>query len=81
MLLGYYEYIIVRTLKKTKAIWPGFSPREARLKNPNAEWRRSRSLAFGICEASEVSIHKLAKARGCFEGSRQCILSREKTTP
>ena len=36
------------------------------------------SLAFEICKAS---IHKLAKARGCFEGSRQYILSCEKTTP
>ena len=62
-------------------IWLSFSPSEARLKNPNAERRRSRSLAFWICEASEASVHKLAKARGCFEGSRQCILSREKTTP
>ena len=53
----------------TEAIWPGFSLSKARLKNPNAEWRRSRSLAFGICEASEASVHKLAKARGCLEGS------------
>ena len=65
----------------TEAIWPSFSPSESRLKNTNAERRRSRSLAFWICEASEASVHKLAKARGCFEGSRQCILSREKTTP
>ena len=43
--------------------------------------KRSRSLAFWICEASEASVHKLTKARGCFEGSRQCILSFEKTTP
>ena len=30
----------------TEAIWPGFSPSAARLKNPNAEQRRSRSLVF-----------------------------------
>ena len=65
----------------TKVIWLSFSPSEARLKNPKAELRRSRSLAFWICEASEASVHKLTKAWGCFEGSRQCILSREKTTP
>ena len=63
------------------AIWPSFSPSEARLKNPNAERRWSRSLAFWICEASEASIDKLTKARGCFEGSRECILSCEKTNP
>jgi len=50
---------------------------QAKLKNFNVEHRRSRCLAFGICEASEASIHKLAKAWGCFEGSRQYILSCE----
>ena len=45
-----------------------------------AEWRRCCSL-FAICEASDASIHKLAKAQGCFEGSRQCILSFEKISP
>ena len=64
----------------TEAFWPGFSPSKARLKNPNTERRRSHSSAFGICEAIEASVQKLAKARGCFEGSRQYILSYEKTT-
>ena len=40
------KYIIVRTLKNDLGDWPSFSPSEARLKNPNAERRRSRSLAF-----------------------------------
>ena len=62
------EYIIVRTLKNDEEFWLSFSPSEARLKNPNAERTQSHSLAFGICEAS---IHKLAKAQGCFEGSKQ----------
>ena len=65
----------------TKGIWLSFLPSGARLKNSNAERRRSRSLALWICEASVASNHKLAKARGCFEGTRQCILSRKKTTP
>ena len=65
-------------LKMTEAIWLGFSLRKARLKNPNDNRRRSRSLVFGICEAS---IHKLAKSQGCFKGSRQYILSWEKNTP
>ena len=63
------------------AAWLGFSPTLARLKNPNAEQKRSRSLAYGICEASKASFHKLAKGRGCFEGSIQYTLSCEKTTP
>ena len=61
--------------KTTEAICPGFLSNEVRLKNPNAEQRWSRSLAFGIWEVSEASIYKLAKAQGCFEGSRQYILS------
>ena len=67
--------------KITKGVWPSFLPSGARLKNCNAERRHSRSLALWICDASVASNHKLAKAQGCFEGSRQCILSREKTTP
>ena len=59
----------------------GFSLKEVSLKNPKAEQRESCSLAFGVCEVSEASVHKLANARGCFEGSRQYILSCEKTTP
>ena len=51
---------------------------KVRLKNSNAERRRSRSLAFGICAVNEASVHKLAKA---FEGSRQYILSCEKLPP
>ena len=38
-------------------------------------------LAFGICESRKASVHKLATAQGSFEGSRQYILSFEKTTP
>jgi len=53
-----------RLWKTTKAIWPGFSLCE----KPQCWARQSRSLAFGICEGS---VHKLAKAQGCFEGSRQ----------
>ena len=58
--------------KTTKAIWLGFSLSKVRVKNSNAEHMRSPRLAFRICEASEASVHKLAKARGYFEGSRQC---------
>jgi len=61
--LDYVKYIIVRNLKKTnEGIWLTFSPSEARLKNLNAEQRQSGTLTFGICEASEARIYKLAKA-------------------
>ena len=68
----------------TKVIWLSFSPSKTRLKNPNTEQIQSDSLAFGICKASkasEASIRELAKARGCFEGSRQHILSCRKSIP
>ena len=55
--------------KTTDAIWL------------NAEQRQSRSLAFGICEVSKASIHKLVKAQSCFEGPIQYFLSCEKTIP
>ena len=65
--------------KTSKGVWPSWCLSGPRLKNSNAELS-SRSLELWICKASVASIYKLCKARGCFEGSRQCILSREKTT-
>ena len=76
-----YNFTFSGPWKTTKDIWPSYYMSGARLKNSNAEWRCSCTLALWICEASVASIHKLAKAWGCFEGSRQCILSHEKNTP
>ena len=75
-------FIIVRTLKK-RLRWfdQVFYWAKWGWKNTNTEQSRSHSIAFWICVASKTSFHKFTKVRCCFEGSRQCILSSEKTTP
>ena len=54
---------------------------QSKVENLNTERRQSSSFTFIICDESEASIHKLDNARGYFEGSRQYVLSYEKSTP
>ena len=52
-----------------------------KLKNFNAEQRRSRNLAFEVCEASEASIHKLASAKVVLEGLDNKFCHERKLNP
>ena len=54
--------------KMSKAIFPGFSPSQVKLKNTNAERRWSRILAFGNCEWVKQAFTNWPKLKVLLKG-------------